>query len=183
MTTTGRGMGATLTRARVGGHPTSSRSWSPSHRCGVGAELAAAVAENTAPGTATLRQSTPMRIHRLMVVPPFTRKAGHPVVLGVSRPIPPGGSPSSTRRSARRVPHCAEHRWWSRKHSSQSRGVLQRVTPRPTRFTMCFTPRGSAVPTRYKSSSRAGASTAPGVPQRGRQPILRNRGRTRRARP
>src|SRR5215471_11798564 len=86
MTTTGRGMGATLTRARVGGHPTSSRSWSPSHRCGVGAELAAAVAENTAPGTATLRQSTPMRIHRLMVVPPFTRKAGHPVVLGVSRP-------------------------------------------------------------------------------------------------
>src|SRR5215471_12468285 len=93
MTTTGRGMGATLTRARVGGHPTSSRSWSPSHRCGVGAELAAAVAENTAPGTATLRQSTPTRIHRLMVVPPFTRKAGHPVVLGsVPPPFLPAGA-------------------------------------------------------------------------------------------
>src|SRR5262249_55736494 len=70
-------------------------------------------------------------------------------------PIPPGGSPSSTRRSARRGPHCAEHRWWSRKHSSQSRGGLQRVTPRPTRFTTCFTQRGSAVPTRYKSRLHA----------------------------
>jgi hypothetical protein len=81
-TTTGRGvglgatlttvrLGATLTGVRTGGHPTSSRSWSPSHRCGVGSELAIAVLEATTPGAATLRQSTPARIHRLMVVPPL----------------------------------------------------------------------------------------------------------------
>jgi len=50
---TGRGAGARA-GVRAGGHPTSSRSWSPSHRCGAGVELAIAVVENIAPGAATL---------------------------------------------------------------------------------------------------------------------------------
>ena len=69
--TTGRAVGATTIGLRAGGHPTSSRSWSPSHRCGVGSELAIAVLIATTPGAPTLKQSTPTRIHRLMVVPPF----------------------------------------------------------------------------------------------------------------
>src|SRR5262249_55736493 len=118
------------------------------------------------------------------VVPPFTRKAGHPVVLGVSRP-----------HSSRREPVFDK--------TVRPPGSTLRRTPMVVKKALVAVARRPAAgdaatdtlhhvlhPARIGrsnalqvASSRAGASTAPGVPQRGRQPILRNRGRTRRARP